>query len=309
MPPTPPATVSVAVFAYNESTGIRRSLDALRASAAAAPQARVTAHVLINGCTDDTEAVVRAYAAGAPEIVPVVIKRGDKANAWNTYTHEIAPLDAVMHVFTDGDMAMSVGSVAGFLERFTAQPEANGCAGLPRGGRSEAAFQAKLINNHEMAGNLYAVRGSCIAAFRAKGVRLPFGMFGEDGLVATLIKYDLDTKGTINHARITACDTAFFDYESLSPWNLRDLRIYRNRRMRYAVRRQQANMIYPLLFEQGVEAMPAHVIDLYRARHALMEFGWNGLDTYFDWVAHKRIRRDIAADDRAKLDERAHLYS
>ena len=199
--------------------------------------------------------------------------------------------------------------IAAFLERFAAQPEANGCAGLPRGGRSEAAFQAKLKNNHEMAGNLYAVRGTCIAAFRAKGVRLPFGMFGEDGLVATLIKYDLDTKGTINHARITACDTAFFDYESLSPWNLRDLRIYRNRRMRYAVRRQQANMIYPLLYEQGVEAMPAHVIDLYRARHALMEFGWNGLDTYFDWIAHKRIRRDIAADDRAKLDERAHLYS
>jgi glycosyltransferase involved in cell wall biosynthesis len=302
------APVSVAVFAYNEANAISDSLDAIRASAAAA-KADVTVHVLINGCTDNTEAVVRDYAARHAMVRPVPIRRGDKANAWNHYTHAVAPQDAVMHVFTDGDIVMREGTIAGFLERFAAEPEANGCAGLPTGGRSVVAFRAKLIGNREFAGGLYAVRGSCLMAFRERGVRLPFGMFGEDGLVATLIKYDLDTLGPINQARITACETALFQYESLSPWNPGHWRIYRNRRMRYAVRRQQANMLYPLLYEQGAQAMPAHVIDLYRARHALMEFGWNGIDTYFDWIAHKRIRRDIAADDRAKLDERAHLYS
>lgn len=302
------APVSVAVFAYNEAKEIANSLDAIRASAAAAG-ADVTIHVLINGCTDNTEAVVGDYARRHATVRPVPVRRGDKANAWNHYTHEVAPQDALLHVFTDGDLTMSQGTIAGFLERFAADPRANGCAGLPGGGRSQDAFRAKLIRNREFAGGLYAVRGTCLAEFRRRAVRLPFGMFGEDGLVATLIKYDLDTLGPINQARVTACETALFQYESLSPWNPGHWRIYRNRRMRYAVRRQQANMLYPLLYEQGVQAMPAHVIDLYRARHALMEFGWNGIDTYFDWIAHKRIRRDIAADDRAKLDERAHLYS
>lgn len=302
------APVSVAVFAYNEAGAIASSLDAIRASAAAAG-ADVTIHVLINGCTDNTEAVVGDYARRHATVRPVPIRRGDKANAWNHYTHELAPPDAALHVFTDGDLTMSRDTIGGFLERFAAEPQANGCAGLPSGGRSEQAFRSKLIRNREFAGGLYAVRGNCLMAFRQQGVRLPFGMFGEDGLVATLIKYDLDTRGAINQARVTACEAALFQYDSLSLWKPAHWRIYRNRRMRYAVRRQQANMLYPLLFEQGVQAMPAHVIDLYRARHALMEFGWNGIDTYFDWIAHKRIRRDIAADDRAKLDERAHLYS
>jgi len=304
MPPAP--HVSVAVFAYNEEDGIIACLDAIGACAG---EAEVTVHVLINGSTDGTERLVRGYRPNGFALRPVVIKRGDKANAWNVYTHEIAPEDAAVHVFTDGDMQMAPGSIAGFVERFAAEPEANGCAGLPITGRSREQFRRKLREKREMAGNLYALRAGCVMAFRQRGVRLPVGMFGEDGLVATLVKYDLDTLGPRRDERIALSERGGFAYASLSPLRPADWRIYRNRRMRYAVRRQQANMLYPLLFSKGVQAMPAHVVDLYRQNHALMEFRWNGIDTYFDWVACKRIRRDILAADRAKEEERAHMYS
>jgi hypothetical protein len=160
-----------------------------------------------------------------------------------------------------------------------------------------------------MAGNLYALRGSCIAEFRRSGVRLPFGIFGEDGLVTALVKHDLDMRGRQDELRVTSAEGAGFGYQPLSPWNPGHWRIYRNRKMRYAVRRQQARMLYGLLRERGTEAMPAHVVDLYRLRGGALQLGWNGLDTPFDWVAIRRIRRDIAADERVKLEDRAHLYS
>jgi glycosyltransferase involved in cell wall biosynthesis len=299
-------TVSFAVFAYNEEERIAASLDAI---AACAQEARLVVHVLINGCTDGTERVVRGYAARGFELRPVVIERGDKANAWNHYTHLVAPEEAAIHVFTDGDMMIGKGSVAGFLACFDAHPDAHGCAGLPSSGRSRDAFRDKLVREREMAGNLYALRGACLMEFRRRALRLPFGLFGEDGLVTTLVKWNLDTCGDRDDRRVIACAAATFAYRPLSPWRLGDLRIYRKRKMRYAVRQQQANMLYPLLFQQGVQAMPPHVIDLYRAQAAAMELGWNGIDTWFDWLACRRIRRDIAADDSVRQAERAHLYS
>jgi hypothetical protein len=75
------------------------------------------------------------------------------------------------------------------------------------------------------------------------------------------------------------------------------------------MRRQQAMMLYPLLFEEGAEAMPAHVVDLYRARFAATRLTWRGLETFFDWEARRRIARDIARAEAARAEERAHLYS
>jgi glycosyltransferase involved in cell wall biosynthesis len=304
----PRLPVSLCVFAYNEEREIGAALAAI---AACADEADLTVHVLINGCSDRTEDVVRAHAPRGYRLVPVVIRRGDKANAWNTYVHEIAPAEAVAHVFTDGDMRMLPGSIAGMLERFAAEPEAMGCAGLPASGRSRDSFREKLRARREMAGNLYALRDASVAAFRAKGLRLPFGMFGEDGLVTMLVKHDLDTRGPRRDERVTSTEQGGFAYAPLSPWRPSDWRIYRNRKRRYAVRRQQGNMLYPLLFEQGIGAMPEHVVDLYRARAGSLAFGWNGLDTWFDHEARQRIRRDIDAADAeaAKREERAHMYS
>lgn len=298
--------VSVAVFAYNEERVIA---DALRRIESWGSDADLRVHVLINGCRDRTEAIVRAYQPTRMTLVPVVISRGDKANAWNVYTHEVAPPEAALHVLTDGDMQVGSGAVGAFLRQFDMEPHANGCAGLPSTGRSLASFRRKLVQYRELAGNLYAVRGTCLMEFRRRGVRLPVGMFGEDGLVTALIKYDLDMRGQQDDLRVTAAEGAEFAFTPLSPWHPRDWRTYRNRKMRYAVRRLQGRMLYGLLKECGTAAMPAHVVDLYRQCGHRLGLSWNGLNTYFDWVALRRIRRDIASQERARAEERAHLYS
>jgi hypothetical protein len=51
------------------------------------------------------------------------------------------------------------------------------------------------------------------------------------------------------------------------------------------------------------------VVDLYRRQQHLLKPRISGIDTAFDWVARRRIRHDIQADERVKDEERAHLYS
>jgi glycosyltransferase involved in cell wall biosynthesis len=294
------------MFAYNEEALIERALDAILACR---DEAELRVHVLINGCTDNTEAVVRRRAAADPAILPVVIARGDKANAWSHYIHEVAPEEAAIHVFTDGDMEVSKGSIAAFLARFAAFPEANACAGMPLSGRSSAELRDLIQNWGEMYGNLYALSGSFVRRIRAIGLRLPFGLFGEDGCLALLAQCDLDPQGGFDRRRITWSEQATYRFEELSPFRLEHWRIYRNRRRRYAVRWQQSRMLWELLKAEGIGAMPAHVVDLYRRQRHLLLPRRAGLDTLFDWEARRRIARDIAAGDAAKAEERAHLYS
>ena len=299
-------TISIAIFAYNEERSIGAALDAVGRCAS---EGHVTAHVLINGCTDNTEAAVRAYRPHGFSVVPVLIPRGDKANAWNVYVHTVAPETADFHVFTDGDMIMQPGSLAGFAERFSAEPGAEACAALAVSGRDRSAFRDKALHNREMAGNLYALRGRCVKAFRDSKLRLPVGLFGEDGLVTMLVRYGLDPKGERRDTRIAVSQAGGFAFPSLSPWRPSDWRIYRNRKRRYAMRRQQAMMLYPLLFADGAKAMPEHVIDLYRTRFSTTRLTWRGLETVFDWEARRRIARNLARAEAARNEEQAHLYS
>jgi glycosyltransferase involved in cell wall biosynthesis len=294
------------VFAYNEQAVIA---DSLRRLLACGDEAELSIHVLINGCTDDTEAVVQELAASESRLHPVPIRRGDKANAWNHYVHLVAPDDAVLHVFTDGDMEVSKGSVKGFVRRFAEQPVANACAGMPLSGRNALKLCHRIKTLGEMYGNLYALRAEFVARIRAEGVRLPFGIFGEDGLVAALAKCDLDPRQKMDLARITWSEASTYRFEALSPWKPECWRIYRNRRRRYALRWQQSRLLWSLLSAEGVSAMPAHVVDLYRRQRHLLRPRLAGLDTVFDWEARRRILRDIEADDRVKEEERAHLYS
>lgn len=306
MPVSEGRKVSVAVFAYNEEHVIGAVLDRL---ASMHEEAALEIQVLVNGCTDRTEAIVRGRAAAEPRIRPVLIPRGDKANAWNVYVHETAPLDAAIHVFTDGDVFICPGSITALLRRLDEVPGADACAGMPRVGRSAAALRQRIVERGEMYGNLYALRGSWVADVRRRGIRLPFGLFGEDGFVAALVKSGLNPAGGFDRSRLTWAEDATYEFESLSPLRPSHWRIYRNRKMRFAVRWQQAKLLWELLCERGIEAMPAHVIDLYRVKGHRIAPRRQGVDTVFDWIARRRIRRDIAADDRVKEEERAHLYS
>ncbi len=298
--------LSVAVFAYNEEQSIEVCLASIEACA---DEADLNIFVLVNGSRDRTEQIVRAYAARWPNVHPIVIAPGDKANAWNHYTHQIAPESADAHAFIDGDMTITRGSMAALLRAFRDDPSANGCAALPVCGRNLEKYRDKIRTNREIFGNFYAIRGTYLKEFRRRNIRLPFGMFGEDGLVTTLLRWNLNMRGDRDDCRITVAEGAGFCYEPLSWARLSHWRILRNRMMRYAIRRHQVNMLLPLLWQNGTEAMPAHVVDLYLQQHKCLRLAWSGFNTPFDWIAIRRIRRDVALGEAAKREERAHLYS
>ena len=65
----------------------------------------------------------------------------------------------------------------------------------------------------------------------------------------------------------------------------------------------------PVVSQQGIAHLPAHIIDLYPARHAALCLEWRGLRTFFDLIAIRRIRLDAAASGSAKAEDRARAYS
>ena len=74
------------VLAYNEGQRIRACLDSIFAS----EQVDLEVFVMANGCTDQTEAIVRDYQRGRARVHLVSIALGDKCNAWNAFVHETA---------------------------------------------------------------------------------------------------------------------------------------------------------------------------------------------------------------------------
>lgn len=280
-------TYPVAVFAYNEERLIERSLDAVLA---AADGLDIEVFVLINGCRDRTEDVVREYARSHPQVRPCHIPVGDKSNAWNVFVHELAgPAEALF--FVDGDVRVQPGAFALLLQTLHEQPEAHIASGLMANGRSRDILARDV---HGLAGNLYAVRGSFMQRLRGMGLKLPFGMIGDDSLLAAYAKFDLDDTPGWHEERVRLVPEAGFIIHRLSPFSWADIRLYLRRRVRYALRHWQIQMFRMHHAEHGLANVPDHVIGLYRRYFSRLKPAWRGLDTVFDHFALAQIRNDLA---------------
>lgn len=279
-----PAT-SIAVFAHDEASGIVQCLDSLYRGA---PHRPFEVHVLANGCTDGTEALVAAYARARPEVRLHSIPVGDKSNAWNVYIHELSP-DAAVHCFVDGDVRVAPGSIAALAETLAPAPHANAAAGLPAAGRSAAAFAREVRESHALPGNLYALSARFVQRLRGAGVRLPVGLIGDDSWVGALALMDLDPAAGWRKDRVLVCEDARFAFDSLRWHRIADARLYWRRRIRYGLRRWQTVMLRAHIEQHGIASLPADVRELYREHAHLCRLEWHGMDTLFLWLARTRI--------------------
>jgi hypothetical protein len=226
----------------------------------------------------------------------VAIPVGDKSNAWNVFVHEVAPQSEVCF-FVDGDVRVEAGSFDHLGEALRQSPAANAAAAVPSTGRSRT-FQEELVCVHRVVlGNLYALCGAFVQRAKETGTRLPVGYIGDDGLVTSLAKWNLDPTGRFLEERVAPCPAARFAFDSFSVWSLRDWRTYWRRRVRYSVRHFQHELLAPLLKRAGIAAMPRTVADLYRQQAEL--FGGcqprGGLDALFDRRAISQIRQCTTA--------------
>lgn len=279
----------IGVFAHNEARQIEACLESIR------PQLQPgdVCHVLNNGSTDDTGDVVRAYCARHPFCRLVNIEIGDKANAWNLFVHDIAA-DADVHVFLDGDCRAKAGALSALRHGFEAEPRALALAAVPDPAISPS-FHRLMLSGPGVAGNLYALSRAFIARVRRLHVRMPVGWIGDDSLVGALVFWDLNPRGEWDKSRLVVMKSAQFEYDPFSPWSLNDLRLQYRRKVRYALRHRQNQMLHPLLKKEGLSAIPPTVLDLYRKAGPPPPVQGIGPAAWFDRLARQRILIALAA--------------
>lgn len=281
--------LAIGVFAHNEARQIEACLESIR------PQLQPgdVCHVLNNGSTDDTHDVVNAYGARHAFCRLVNIELGDKANAWNVFVHEVAA-DAEVHVFLDGDCRVKAGGLAALRRGFEAAPRAHALAAVPDPAISPA-FHRLILGGHGVAGACYALSRSFIERVRQLRLRLPLGWIGDDSLVGAMVFWDLDPLGEWDPSRLVVVKEAQFEYDPLSPWSLRDLRLQYRRKVRYALRHRQNQMLHTLLKKEGLSAIPPTVLDLYRRTAPPAPVKGIGLAAWFDLLARQRILAALEA--------------
>lgn len=279
--------VEVGILAHNEAGRIAACLNSLPLA-----DARYKVHVLVNGSSDDTARIAGAIAAGHPNLTVHDFKEGGKARTWNRFIYDIAG-EAEAYILMDGDAVIADGSFEELVSRLEANPHLNIIAGLPLNGRSVVAYQEEMRRDHGLFGDLYAVSGNFVRRLKAKNIRLPVGLIGDDSLVAAMAKTDLEPLSNWKDERIGTADHAGFYCEEVSPFNPDDLVMQYKRLKNYSLRHFQNRIFQKIMKDQGPSGLPATAAELYRMHPEVLKLRFRGVSTYFDWLALRRIKSEI----------------
>ncbi|WP_420145125.1 glycosyltransferase [Sphingobium sp.] len=277
--------VAVAIFAYQEERRIALSMASIPLD-----RPDMTVHVLVNGTTDSTAARARDAAAGRANVIVHDIARGGKSRTWNHMVHDLLTGDEDAVIFMDGDAQITPGAFDALLADLAAHPHANAAAGMPMNGRMAAVYQQGLRDEGGLFGDLYALSGHFIRAIRARGLRLPEDLIGDDGLVAAWAHTDLQDDGHWVHDRLLACKGAGFIAEQVSIARPSTWAMQYKRLINYSVRFYQNRIISDIMTRKGPDGLPTRLSDLY----AQWLPRWRpraGLTGWFDRMALDRMRK------------------
>jgi glycosyltransferase involved in cell wall biosynthesis len=280
----------VMVLAHNEERHIEACLDSIFA---ADPDAPLRVFVMANGCTDKTEEYVASYSGRDPRVNLVSLELGDKCNAWNVFIHEIVPSKCPgqpIYFFMDGDARAIRRSFSNMASAMQKEPQAHAVSAPPASGRSRAHDQEELIRERGLVANLYALRGEFVERCRELGVRIPLRLEGDDGLIAALVRWDLNPKQPMDTRLIAPCAAAGFTFESFKLSQPSHWIAYWKRMVRYGRRRYEFALLGPHLRASGLAAMPRDIRELYVGANRL-KLSWNGLYTVTNWFALREMRR------------------
>lgn len=278
---------AIAVFAHNEAKNIVSCLESVKMAIRIGDEC----FVLNNGSSDVTGALVSAFSKDNSFCKLITIDMGDKANAWNVFCHEL-DIKASMFIFLDGDCRVSGDSFALLESSLQNNAYANAATALPDESSSKK-YREKMLLDGGLAGNLYAVSQKFMQRIRDGNVRLPIGLIGDDSLLGALAYWDLNPTGKWDTRRIIVCEGASFSYDRLSLLSIADLRLYYRRKIRYSLRHYQTVLMKEPLKARGLSAIPRNIEDLYLSTSPILKLTWRGLDTWFDYLALRQIKRCI----------------
>ena len=183
----PPINCSLGIMAHNEAANIGRLLA--RVAASRLERVRVAEIIVVaSGCTDDTEAIVRAAAAADPRIRLISQPtREGKASAMNLFLRDAA-CDVL--VLSSADLLPSEDAIERLVSPF-ADPEVGMTACRPEPVNDPATFMGFAAHllwdlHHRM--NLAGFKAGEMIAFRKVFTRIPPHTAVDEASVEPLIR-------------------------------------------------------------------------------------------------------------------------
>lgn len=264
---------SIVVFAHNEEEHISKAIMAIIGQEELDENDRIL--VIENGSSDKTAQTVREISQDYPSVELHRITLGDKANAWCHYTFNISRhIPAAGHIFLDGDVVMRPGSLKSLREAFESFPKALAFSALPYGGRTAKKWRSRVLKEHGMPGNFYALTDSTIERIRSEKWCLPVGYIGDDTFLQWLLKRHLVPTSTVDKTAIQPVENAGFDYESIPRNSLSGIYNLYKRQRTYAMRDIQTKLLSDYLLSKASNRPPRDIAELYpNARPSTALFG------------------------------------
>ncbi|MEO8482749.1 MAG: hypothetical protein ABI634_11100 [Acidobacteriota bacterium] len=239
-----PDVWSVVILSSREDVEtLASSIDAARAAVAGR---HVVIDVMVNGNARLAEQIAARFAAPASASSASATIRvwslvmPDKANAWNQYVHHVWP-GASVTFFVDGYASANVDALDRLADALDSSKRALAAAAVPSVGRSAAALRDLMMKEPQINGSLYALRGETVRALRSEAVRMPIGLYRQDGLLGSALMFGLDP---VAHPwdpdHIVVASGASWTRRVESVWNVRDLANNLDRMKRQALGRFEA---------------------------------------------------------------------
>lgn len=228
----------IAIFSSREST--EALVQTILAAIAASQHHSTLIDVLVNGNASLGESISRIAAASdslfaGGRLRIWFIPLGDKAHAWNTYVHQIAP-SARSYVFIDGYARVTDSALVHLVNKLHSSAGALAATGVPTCGRNAARDADDMLAYGGIHGNLYAFKPETIEQFRRMGFRLPVGIYRTDPTFGAAINFGLDLypRHWLPKKRVVCDPNARWLIDPLSIWKFSHLKTHVKRVIRQA---------------------------------------------------------------------------
>lgn len=248
--------IVVAVLAHNEERRIAACLESLPLG-----QADIDVHVVVNGSSDRTAAMARAAMGGLGTVHDW--PEGGKSRSWNRFVFDTPGIVGRAYVFVDGDAVVASGSIGALVAALDAERGANAASAVPRNGRRAESYAAEMEASHGLFGDLYALSGDFVGRMRARGIRLPDDLVGDDGLLCAMAKTDLSNEDDWRDERVIVCRDAGFLCEPVNLASPRTLQVQYKRMINYSVRHFQNRIVSEIMRGPGPQGLPRRIAEHY----------------------------------------------
>ncbi|GAW95530.1 MULTISPECIES: glycosyltransferase family 2 protein [Colwellia] len=241
----PNKTYSIVMFAYNEEKNIENSVNSVFDNI----DDKLTHLIVIaNGCTDNTIGKLKILKEKHKKLSVVELSIGDKCNAWNEYTHNIAK-NCDVHFFIDADVQFTEQVFPKLFKKLIATPQANAIAGLPFSGRNKKYYRSLVTKRSCLFGNCYGVKKEFLDLVKKNNFRLPKGLCWIDSAITKAVNGDVQHQNKNIPGRVTYDVECGYKFKSLNPFKKDDRNLYFSRIARYATGKLQEKHLELLDFK------------------------------------------------------------